>query len=155
MLQLDQCRGVRSLLFSFESEFCGSTDAKFDLAFQAALDIIENVSFPQLERIFFCLDPTVESESDRQITDPRWEDMDDLIAHSNKFKALRSVVIVHAEEADKTAFQHLLPTLHETGKVEYWPTDIPWWNLEIILDEEDEEDESSETASVASSATLY
>ena len=150
MLQLDQCRGVRSLLFSFESEFCGSTDAKFDLAFQAALDIIENVSFPQLERIFFHLDPAVESESDRQVTDSRWEDMDELLA-DNKFKALRSVVIVHAEEADKTAFQHLLPTLHETGKVEYWPTDIPWWNLETL----DEEDESSETASVASSATLY
>ena len=75
ILQLDQCRGVRSLLFSFvsfESEFCGSTDAKFDLAFQAALDIIENVSFPQLERIFFHLDPAFEPESDRQITGPRW-----------------------------------------------------------------------------------
>ena len=151
MLQLDRCQGVRSLLFSFESEFCGSTDAKFDLAFQVALEIIENVSFPQLERIFFCLDPAMESESDRQVTDPRWEDMDELIAHSNKFKALRSVVIVHAEEADKTAFQHLLPTLHEKGQVEYWPTSIPWWNLETL----DEEDESSETASIASSATLY
>lgn len=154
MLQLDRCQDVRSLLFSFESEFCDSAEAKFDLAFQAALDIVENVSFPQLERIFFYLDPAVESESDRQITDPRWEDMDELLADNSKFKALRSVVIVHAEEADKTTFQHLLQTLHERRKVEYWPTDIPWWNLET-LDEEDEEDESSETASVASSATLY
>ncbi|KAM5542610.1 hypothetical protein V8D89_003571 [Ganoderma adspersum] len=143
MLELQQCRGVRSLLFSFESEFCGSGDAKFDLAFQAALDIVENVSFPQLERIFFHLD------SDGQINHPRWEDMDELLA-DDKFEGMHSVVIVHSEEADETDFQHLLPTMHERGKVECWPTDIPWWDLEIL----DEEDESSETASIASSTTL-
>ncbi|PIL30546.1 hypothetical protein GSI_07246 [Ganoderma sinense ZZ0214-1] len=149
MLQLDRCQGVRSLLFSFESELRGSTDTKFDLAFQAALDIVTYVHFPQLERIFFHIDPNCKSESDGQLTDPRWEDMDELLA-DNKFDALRSVVVVHSGEVDETLFQQLLPTMHKKGKVEYWLTNIPWWDLELEDDDEDE----SETASNASSITL-
>nr|VWP00124.1 CELP0032 Effector like protein [Ganoderma boninense] len=148
-LQLDRCQGVCSLLFSFESGFWGPTDAKFDLAFQAALDIVTYVPFPQLERIFFHIDPNCEFGSDGQLTDDRWEDMDEGLA-DDSFNTLHSVVIIHSEETDESLFQQLLPTLHEKGKVEYWPTDIPWWDLEL----EDDDEDGSETASNASSITL-
>ncbi len=128
-LQLDQCTGVRSLLFSFGSQLLNPPSANFDLAFQAALDIVEHVSFPQLERVFFHVrNPTNQTESDGQLTHPDWETMDELLA---KNTALHFVVIIHAENANGALFQHLLPTLEEKGKVDYWPTNAPWWDLDI------------------------
>ena len=52
---------------------------------------------------------------------------------------MRSAVIVHATDADEAQLHHLFSVMQEAEKVEYWPTDIPWWDLEIGGNESSEE----------------
>ena len=140
-LRADQCSGVRSLLFSFESQFEDPPEDKFDVAFQAALDIVQRISSSSLglKRIFFHVNPTREAECDQQLTHSSWEDMDEQLA---EIRTLHSAVIVHTTDAAEAQFHHLLPVMQKAAKVEYWPTDIPWWDLEI--EEVDESSESNE-----------